>query len=276
MTVRRLAAPLLIWALALGGCGAPNTPASPTTSPASAHSSASPTADPTTADPTESADIVGAVVIDALGDQDGTGATIAQATGVDVSGEPGTGATLITELHAGQSVAMTVSGPEGMVAAPQLDGSVAVVSNETLVLGLSAPTVSPDVEGITWQESAPDNADSELTFLLTAPPASEPAGAITVTVVVGQSAALSATWGHNEGGQSLAVEPSAWGRAGGLTVMEYGWQSVVALDPDAKSTSMEHQFQCHALGAPNKEFWNLEPWRDDIGLLKFISTRCNP
>jgi len=119
-----------------------------------------------------------------------------------------------------------------------------------------------------------------------------------VIVPVGRDAAESATWGEAEGGRSLAVTPTAWGRAGGMTVMAYGWPSVVALAPDVDTgadpaantgtrvdadadaegvrDSMRKQFRCHALGAPHKATWNLEPWRPNVSFAEFVAARCNP
>ncbi len=39
---------------------------------------------------------------------------------------------------------------------------------------------------------------------------------------------------------------------------------------------MHDQLTCHALGAPDKETWNLEPWRPDVGLLAVLAAACNP
>ena len=316
MTARRLATArligalsfgaILLGALSLGGCAPSDAPVSSETPAASESPSSSPSSTPKSPSPehTESDDgvvpleLAGTVEIDVTGDRAVLGPVRngspsvgdSQSKDILVEGDPATGATVTVELAPGQALALTVlhasdsnsnsmdSGP--LVAAPQLDGSVAFLDGDRFVLGLGAPTAAPDTAGLSWQASAPSNPGSGLTLLLTAPVAGnsamEPAGPITARVVIGQAAALSATWGEAEGGRSLAVEPSGWGRAGGLTVMEYGWESVVALAPDADSTSMAHQFQCHALGAPKKAFWNLEPWRDDVGLLKFISARCNP
>ncbi|MBC7292192.1 MAG: DUF2599 domain-containing protein, partial [Actinotalea sp.] len=49
-----------------------------------------------------------------------------------------------------------------------------------------------------------------------------------------------------------------------------------ALGTDATGPGMRDQLECHALGAPDKESWNLEPWRPDVGLLATLAARCNP
>ena len=90
------------------------------------------------------------------------------------------------------------------------------------------------------------------------------------------TAVQSAVWGEAEGGRSLAVTPSAWARAGSMAAQDGLWAQVVALAPDADSPGMKAQLECHELGAPDKDTWNLEPWRPEVGGLEMISARCNP
>ena len=85
-----------------------------------------------------------------------------------------------------------------------------------------------------------------------------------------------ADWGEREGGRSLAVEPTAWARAGGLAAQEGIWAAVIAQEPEADTNGMRDQLLCHALGAPDKETWNLEPWRPDVGSFATLAARCNP
>lgn len=77
-----------------------------------------------------------------------------------------------------------------------------------------------------------------------------------------------------EGGRSLQVFPTAWGRD--PRAAEQGWAEVIALEPEADTQVMELQFRCHALGAPEKESWNLEPWRPDVPFHEMLLARCNP
>ncbi|NYD85844.1 DUF2599 domain-containing protein [Cellulomonas oligotrophica] len=115
--------------------------------------------------------------------------------------------------------------------------------------------------------------------LLTAPAGTGTEGAATaapVTVVVGGAAVDSATWGENEGGRSLAVDPAAWARSGGIAAQEAVATQLAAAEPEAASASMRDQLGCHALGAPEKETWNLEPWRPEVDGLTMLATRCNP
>ncbi|QAY71942.1 DUF2599 domain-containing protein [Xylanimonas protaetiae] len=87
----------------------------------------------------------------------------------------------------------------------------------------------------------------------------------------------SATWGEREGGRSLIVVPAPWVRTSGdLAAVDALWAEVLAVHPDADTPGMEDQLVCHALGAPDKDTWNLEPWRPDVGLVAVLQARCNP
>ncbi|MCM3533422.1 DUF2599 domain-containing protein [Cellulosimicrobium funkei] len=102
------------------------------------------------------------------------------------------------------------------------------------------------------------------------------AGAWEVVVPLGTRAVRSTDWGEREGGRSLAVDPTAWARAAGQAGRELVWAQVVAAEPEADTPTMHDQLVCHAVGAPDKATWNLEPWRPDVGLLATMSARCNP
>lgn len=39
---------------------------------------------------------------------------------------------------------------------------------------------------------------------------------------------------------------------------------------------MADQYQCHVNFAANKNPWNLEPWRPDVGILATMAAECNP
>ncbi|WP_034223687.1 DUF2599 domain-containing protein [Actinotalea ferrariae] len=100
-------------------------------------------------------------------------------------------------------------------------------------------------------------------------------------VVVGGDPLLSADWADrgDEGGLSLVVVPRPWVRAGGAAGVEAVWSALGAradLGADAVAPGMRDQLECHAVGAPDKESWNLEPWRPDVGLLATLTARCNP
>ncbi|WP_253705761.1 DUF2599 domain-containing protein [Cellulosimicrobium sp. 72-3] len=102
------------------------------------------------------------------------------------------------------------------------------------------------------------------------------AAAWDVVVPLGTRAVRSTGWGEREGGRSLAVDPTAWARAAGQAGRELVWAQVVAAEPEADTPTMHDQLVCHAVGAPDKATWNLEPWRPDVGLLATMSARCNP
>ncbi|GEL95941.1 DUF2599 domain-containing protein [Cellulomonas composti] len=90
------------------------------------------------------------------------------------------------------------------------------------------------------------------------------------------TAVESADWGEREGGRSLAVSPAAWARGGGSAASTLLGEQLVALEPEAASDTMQQQLTCHEVGAPDKETWNLEPWRPAVGLLAMAAARCNP
>ena len=101
-------------------------------------------------------------------------------------------------------------------------------------------------------------------------------GRVNFTVVVGTRAIESATWGENEGGRSLAVDPADWARHAGDAGLDLIRTQLAAAEPEAASTTMEDQLVCHALGAPDKNTWNLEPWRPEVGLILTATAHCNP
>ncbi|WP_336706721.1 DUF2599 domain-containing protein [Oerskovia sp. USHLN155] len=103
-----------------------------------------------------------------------------------------------------------------------------------------------------------------------------PAQGWTVTTWLGAQGVRSATWGNREGGRSLAVDPTPWARQSGIVGEATAWAQLVASEPEAASTTMRDQFDCHALGATDKKTWNLEPWRPDVGFLATAAARCNP
>lgn len=219
---------------------------------------------------------------------------VASTTRVDFSGDLQTGGQFTVLLQPGQALAITVAAPGSVSASAsasssptnrvstvaQLDNSVPILVGSEFKLGLAAPQVidgaagSNDAAALLTEVRGAGNSLSYLVML------NEDAAPTTVSVTAGKLAASAAVWNQAEGGKSLWVTPSQWGRSGGLTVMEHGWPSVLELvgvtGPEANSDSMRNQFQCHVIGAPNKETWNLEPWRPDVGLLKFMAARCNP
>ncbi|MCK0117724.1 DUF2599 domain-containing protein [Isoptericola sp. S6320L] len=103
-----------------------------------------------------------------------------------------------------------------------------------------------------------------------------PPEASTAETVLGTEAVASADWGEREGGRSLAVDPTAWARSAGQAGTDLVWAELVASDPEVDTPIMHDQLVCHSIGAPEKDTWNLEPWRPDVGLIAVLTDRCNP
>lgn len=101
-------------------------------------------------------------------------------------------------------------------------------------------------------------------------------GPVRFTVTAGDHAIESTSWGENEGGRSLAVDPADWARHAGEAGLDLIRTQLVAAEPEAGSTTMDHQLVCHAVGAVDKSTWNLEPWRPDVGLILTATAHCNP
>lgn len=163
------------------------------------------------------------------------------------------------------------------------DGSISVLDgNGTPVAAIGAPTPPSDAEvaprikvtdidatqaRLKIDDPAPASGSGEATTR------TEP---VTVTFVVGTEAIESTAWGENEGGRSLAVDPADWARRAGEAGLDLIRTQLVAAEPEADSDTMEHQLVCHAVGAMDKETWNLEPWRPDVGLILTATAHCNP
>lgn len=203
----------------------------------------------------------------------GSAPTTTDIRGVEVSGSLVTGGRLTAHLEPGQTLTLLFVGQGKITTRAQLDQSIPVLVSEQFELGIGPPHVVTTSEQNASFDWATELDGSKLTYILTLSPDSP---AATVVIPIGTDAALDAVWTSAEGGRSLQVSPSDWGRNGGMIVVEFGWQSVLALEPEADSDSMRNQFQCHAIGAPTKTYWNLEPWRPDVGLLRFMAERCNP
>lgn len=150
---------------------------------------------------------------------------------------------------------------------PRVDGSVTVRADGTAVGGLSSPRGG--------RLHAVDDTHLEVRPGWDATP-EDTAGAADVTTVLGTSAVASTDWGDREGGRSLAVVPTDWAREAGQAGTDLVWAELVAADPEVDTATMHDQLECHALGAPDKDSWNLEPWRPDVGLVATMAARCNP
>ena len=153
--------------------------------------------------------------------------------------------------------------PDGATLQPQEDGSLLVLAGDGTFLGGTAhpvagtgatqPHVEPVTDGVVRVEATGS-----------------------VTTHVGSSAIVGTDWGDREGGRSLAVEPTPWARTAGLAGEAAVWAELIEAVPEADTEVMHDQLVCHAVGAPDKATWNLEPWRPDIGVLKTMLAACNP
>ncbi|MBD5785193.1 DUF2599 domain-containing protein [Cellulosimicrobium terreum] len=216
----------------------------------------------------------------------------AQPPGPGVDGNPGLlqigtdddGAAELTVVVATDPALLVLTTP-GTFAA-NADGTVTVRGADgTPVGGLARPTAAPAgpadgtngpatrarlvVTGPTRVEVTVDPADAAPSDTTGVPP-------VLVATTLGTDALRTTSWGEREGGRSLAVDPTAWARTGGAAAQEVLWAALVAVEPEADSDTMHDQLVCHALGAPDKAAWNLEPWRPDVGLVATMAARCNP
>lgn len=199
------------------------------------------------------------------------------------------GGTVLTVSPGAQPLVLALTTPGTLTA--NADGTVTVLDAAgTPVGGLSAPAVVDAGSGPADGSPAPRAAltvsgptTAELVVVRTAgePSGSSDAlaaapGADTVTTRLGTATVRSAEWGDREGGLSLAVDPTAWARTAGVAGSDVLWAQLVAAEPNADVPGMHDQLVCHALGAPDKATWNLEPWRPDVGLVAVLAARCNP
>ncbi|MFI6361963.1 DUF2599 domain-containing protein [Nocardia sp. NPDC050630] len=89
------------------------------------------------------------------------------------------------------------------------------------------------------------------------------------------------TWTDGVDGPRLLVYPTEAGRREAFPNTEgRAWQEVLTQSPDADTPGMRDQFVCHWVWArmvqPDKESWNLEPWRPVVGYQATVQASCNP
>lgn len=148
---------------------------------------------------------------------------------------------------------------------PHVDGSVTVRADGAAVGGLAAPEGARLVA-----------ADDTHLEVRSATDGTSGRTDDDVTTTLGTSAVERTDWGDREGGRSLAVVPTDWAREAGQAGTDLVWAELVAADPEVDTATMHDQLECHAIGAPDKDSWNLEPWRPDVGLVATMAARCNP
>ncbi|GAA1737853.1 hypothetical protein GCM10009809_36190 [Isoptericola hypogeus] len=186
---------------------------------------------------------------------------------VAVSDDPADATRTITldlaGLPADDPPTVTLAAPRGTLGRNG-DGSLTVLdADDDPVGGLSAPTGARfvvDGEAVEVRPAGGDDGDG-------------PGEAATT---LGTAGVASADWGEREGGRSLAVDATGWARSAGEAGVDVVWAELVAAEPEVDTATMRDQLACHAIGAPDKATWNLEPWRPDVGLLATMAARCNP
>lgn len=80
---------------------------------------------------------------------------------------------------------------------------------------------------------------------------------------------------------SLSLTHTGWAYAGCPTgLISWSWNTVVNRFSSSSNwknaQGMADQYQCHVNFAANKNPWNLEPWRPDVGILATMAAECNP
>lgn len=190
-----------------------------------------------------------------------------------------------TDGTAAELPAATFAPGEGLTLEALRDDTVVVRDAAgRAVGGLTPPVLSGDAAGSGARVRVLAGDDGTVTWSVVAPAgtsgtaAGGTAAGGTVTGTAAGAALGSATWAErdDEGGRSLAVVPTGWGRAGGLAAEETLWSQLVTAVPEADAQNVHDQLTCHVIGAPDKASWNLEPWRPDVGLLATLGALCNP
>ncbi|GEM_PF-5496734 len=205
-----------------------------------------------------------------------------------------------TTTPIGPGVTLTATAPNALVVGVAkaetttvqlsgLDGSYAVLEAGEFLLALNKPSGSDPTQQWSW--TMHESADS---FLFEATPTEQDAanpdadgtvanGAVAdgtvVAALIAHTAVESARWVQEAEGPRVFITPSQWARSGSALVQQYGWDTVVRDVPEVlewPKASLENQFKCHALGALDKETWNLETWYAQATLLELIAARCNP
>lgn len=181
---------------------------------------------------------------------------------------------------AGPRVRYAFTVPAGTALDIETDRTVALVATGgPIVAGLATPSVA-DAAGqpvrASWEAAGetPEPGATALALDLRLP--ADAAYPVTVSIHLGASVVATTRWGENEGGESLAVTPTDWGRVAGAAGQAHGHADLVEAEPSAGTTVMAHQLRCHQIGARDKATWNLEPWRPELSFLEYVAARCNP
>jgi hypothetical protein len=239
--VRTLVAALgVVSVVTLGGCAAPGEAATSTTAPTTSGPLAPPV--PLT---------VGTVSLTVQP----TGSFTADGGTLSVTTDPDGSVRLhVTSSARTRQATATLAPPDGTTLDPLPDGSALIRSGDgTVVAGITPTKARLAHDDGTVRLSASSGGELWLT----------------------DTAVTSLDWGDREGGPSLAVTPTAWGRSKSQAAEEMVWAAVAA-QPDADTRSMRDQLVCHRIGALDKATWNLEPWRPTVDSITLLVSRCNP
>lgn len=166
-----------------------------------------------------------------------------------------------------------VAAPAGATIEVLSDGSAVVRDGAgTVVAGLAAPTPAPGAGGVVESSSDAVRLEQVAPDLVRVVGPSRGGAQLWAA----DSPLVGTTWTEQEGGRSLAVAPSDWSRVAGQAAADLVWAHLALVGEEATSSSMHDQLLCHMIGAPDKETWNLEPWRPDVGFLGVLAAACNP
>lgn len=86
-----------------------------------------------------------------------------------------------------------------------------------------------------------------------------------------------AQWVEVDQQPTLRITPTELLRECGMRAgADAGWQQVLTLAPESDTAGMRAQYLCHVGFAPNKDVWNLEPWRPEVSTVEMVRSQCNP
>lgn len=214
------------------------------------------------------------------------------------------GSTIRVEPHAeatvdvdGQATVLTLSVPESegpaiwslqvqpRFLAAAVDAGIVRFTRDGRLLAVMAP---PEV-----RDNAGDPVPVELVVVerdlrMLVNPGDRRSGQLTLKVWFGLQLIGSVEQGMEYGLPSYSIARTRFGHevlGGGFGVAgarrlfeEVGWEQAVAVEPELMSApSLRQQFDCHVLGAPAKQRWNLESARPDYPnwLTTALQHRCN-
>lgn len=206
----------------------------------------------------------------------GRATTLTLSDGVLATGEStfGAGAYRVTATFASPDAVLTLPAPDGAAWEAQTDRSAVLAGDAVPEVGGAAPPTAKDAAGTPVGTLVGGGGDELEVTLRARGTATFP---VVVTFDVATSALEKAVWAERlEGGRSLQTFPTAFGRSGSAAAVEAVRRALVTAEPEAGTSVMDKQLRCHALGAPTKESWNLEPWRPDVDYLDYLMARCNP